>query len=171
MIKHRNHQGSNTTMYKSYDGFTLIELMFVVSIIGILAAMAIPNYTVYRTQADIVESMVLSAPLTTAVTDYYSFHGTFPATNSSLELPGPRAFGGKNVEGIEVVDGAIHIHFRNSYGGGTQLSLRPVVVAAYPPSGTMSWLCGHVNPANGMVAYGEDRTDIPDHLLPPNCYQ
>ena len=158
-------------MKRVCEGFTLIELMFVVSIIGILASMAIPYYSVYRNQANIVEGMVLAAPLTTAVSDYYSYHGVLPASNRSMALPGPRAFGGEHVEGIEVVNGAVHIHYRKAYDDGKLLSLRPVLVAAYPPSATMSWICGRVDPVEGMVAHGEDRTNIPEHLLPQNCYQ
>ena len=179
MVKHRGYVKGNTSiMKKSTGGFTLIELMMVVAIIGVLASIAIPNYSVYRTRAIVAEGMVLSAPLTAAVSDYYSFHGTFPATNNTKELPDDKAFGGQYVDGVDVINGAVHIKYRKDSGvkasqGDEEalLTLRPAMVAAYPPPAAMSWLCGHVTPVEGMLAQGEDRTTIPDHILPPNCYQ
>ncbi len=64
-------------MRKSY-GFTLIELMFVIAIIGILAAIAIPQYTDYMKRAKVSEAFILSTTITKAVTHYYAYHGRFP---------------------------------------------------------------------------------------------
>lgn len=153
------------------SGFTFIELMIVVTIIGILASISIPKYSIYRSQSNIVEGMVLAAPFTSAIADYYSYHGTFPANNQSLAMPSADAFAGDHVKEIEVVNGAVQITFRDDYEGGNKLSLRPAVVASYPPADSLSWLCGYVTPIDGMQAYGDNKTDIPRYFLPPNCHQ
>lgn len=161
----------DSVMKGNSSGFTFIELMIVVTIIGILASISIPKYNIYRSQSHIVEGMVLAAPFTAAISDYYSYHGTFPVSNQSLALPTADAFAGEYVKGIEVVDGAIQITFRSDYEGGSMLSLRPAVVMSYPPADSLSWLCGYVTPIDGMRAYGENKTDIPRYYLPPNCHQ
>ena len=68
-------------------GFTLIELMIVVAIIGILAAIAIPAYQDYTIRAQVTEGVNLMAGAKAAVTETYNDTGTFPATNDAAGLP------------------------------------------------------------------------------------
>jgi len=69
-------------MKKLQRAFTLIELMIVVAIIGILAAMALPAYQDYVKRAHISEGLVLSAGAKMAVLEYFSSNNTFPQTNT-----------------------------------------------------------------------------------------
>ena len=66
-------------MKKMQKGFTLIELMIVVAIIGILAAIAIPAYQDYTTRAKVTEAVNAMAPAKTSVSEYYISNGSMPA--------------------------------------------------------------------------------------------
>lgn len=67
-------------------GFTLIELMIVVAVIGILAALSIPFYQSFTTRAKVSEGLVLVAPVKTAVVEYHAIHGDLPAADNWLTL-------------------------------------------------------------------------------------
>lgn len=158
-------------------GFTLLELMFVVAIIGILAAMAIPQYQTYMIRAKLAEGFAQASLPVKAVADYYSFHGRFPMDNAAAALPAPERFGGEYLQRLEVANGAIHLHYHAEVmgpewpGGEAILSLRPQQVRAYPPGNTLVWLCGAQAPIEGMSVQGEDRTTIPALYLPPSCVE
>lgn len=152
-------------------GFTLIELMIVVAIIGVLAAIAIPSYQDYVIRAQVVEALVLADELKPSIRDFYRDRGAFPSDNESAGVPAPEHLLGQYVAGIDVVDGAMHVHFGqkvNSQIDGMTLTLRPLFVTANPTS-PLSWNCGLSSPPDGMTAQGEDATDIPPQFLPSAC--
>ena len=73
-------------MRKAETGFTMIELMIVVAVVGTLAAIAIPAYQDYSIRAQISEGLVLAAQAQTAVEDYYSQTGSWPGDNDVRQL-------------------------------------------------------------------------------------
>ena len=89
-------------MKRLNSGFTLIELMIVVAIIGILAAIAIPQYQNYVARAQVSEALSLASGAKVAVAEYFNTNGTFPADNSTAGLTEPTDFKGNWVESVTV---------------------------------------------------------------------
>ncbi len=150
-------------IYRKNKGFTLIELMVVVVIIGILAAVALPNYSVYITRAKISESMSLIGPLKKEIIRYHAQNGRFAQTNKELNIASADKFIGNYVNKISVIEGAIHVSFGNKINAplaGKILSIRPIYVAENPLL-PVSWLCGNSELVNGMSVVGSNLTDIP----------
>jgi type IV pilus assembly protein PilA len=121
-------------------GFTLIELMIVVAIIAILAAIAIPAYQDYAVRAQVSEGINLSTGAKTAVWDYFADKGRLPHSNESAGLVSATSIGGKYVSGVLIVDGAIKVSFNtaaaNSHVHDSNLVLSPVT-----NSGSIAWRC------------------------------
>ena len=118
-------------------GFTLIELMIVIAIIGILAAIAIPAYQNYIIRSQVTEGLSLADNYETAVAEFYQNNGTFPAgvsvAGSSTTIPMPGASVGKYVSAITVdASGNIKVNY-----GGTQASSKlPTTSVLYLQVGT-----------------------------------
>jgi type IV pilus assembly protein PilA len=155
----------------SARGFTLIELMIVVAIIGILAGIAIPAYQDYTIRAQVVEAFSLASELKPSVQDYRKERGRLPADNSAAGVPEPQLLIGNYVKRIEVANGALHIEFGNLANKnivGAIVTLQPLVVKGSPAS-PMSWRCGRRSVPQGMEAMGENRTSIDSKYLPSSC--
>ena len=125
------------------QGFTLIELMIVVAIIGILAAVAIPAYQDYTVRAKVTEGLSLASGAKTSVAEYYSSTGELPTGNGQAGMAQPQSINGNSVSRVEVLGtGTIQITFSgpaNSPLNGTLLDLVPVPDA---DGGPLTWTCG-----------------------------
>lgn len=152
-------------------GFTLIELMVVIAIMGIFATMALPQYGFNHSRAKMEEAIGLAETAKAAVQSYYLNNQNFPTDNASAELPNPDKLIGNYVEQITVVEGVVHIQVGNKLGSilsGKVISLQPVVVDGSPES-PISWICGYDKAVTGMQAVVENRTDIAKEFLPARC--
>jgi type IV pilus assembly protein PilA len=125
---------------KKQQGFTLIELMIVVAIIGILAAIAIPAYQDYTIRAQVSEGLNLSGGAKAAVTEYFQDRGTMPADNAIAGLAANTDIQGKYVAQVNVAAGIIAVTYGNSAHAvitGARLTLTPDTGNA----GSVQWIC------------------------------
>ena len=122
---------------KHQSGFTLIELMIVVAIIGVLAAVAIPQYQSYVARAQVSEGFSCTAATKLAVSLYYNMNGKFPKTNAEA---GADSCDGTYVESTAVgTDGKITVLF----GAGAHEAISAKTFGLVPTGGTGSikWQC------------------------------
>ena len=134
-------------------GFTLIELMIVVAIIGILAAIAIPAYQDYTIRSQVTEGLNLAAAVKASVAEYYAQNGVWPLSLTQLGMdPTPgNAPSGKYVDQVLVANGTINIRYQhdapfqaNASIDEAILSLRPTIsgTSAATSNGDVVWTCG-----------------------------
>lgn len=156
---------------KNVKGFTLIELMIVVSIIGILSAVALPQYQTYTIKAHVVEAYTYAGNIRQPITEYYGEHLSFPANNEQAGLPSPEKLISNKITNVTVVNGAFHIKLGNKVPHplqGKVLTFRPAVVEGSSLS-PISWLCGYSKPVKGMKAIGENNTNLDVEMLAEDC--
>jgi len=126
-------------MKKEQHGFTLIELMIVVAIIGILAAIAIPVYRSYLIRAQISEGLTLSAGAKEAVSEYFMDRGVWPADNAEAGLADKDDIMGKYTDEIAVKDNVIEIKF--GHDASTFIFDEKITLTAVDNAGSISWTC------------------------------
>ena len=125
---------------KKQQGFTLIELMIVVAIIGILAAIAIPAYQDYTIRAQVSEGLNLSGGAKAAVTEYFQDRGLMPVSNTEAGLEAATNIVGKYVSSIDAAGGTIVVTYGNSAHqviSGSSIELTPDTSQA----GSVQWIC------------------------------
>ena len=147
-------------MKKVQQGFTLIELMIVVAIIGILAAVAIPSYQDYTARAQASEAMTLGGGLKTALAEWYADNGSFPTGPGSISA----TTSGKYVSSIAFADSAggtidVGITFKTT---GVNANIAGSTFALATVDGGNNWECGE-------STNGGNTNDVDNKYLPGAC--
>ena len=142
-------------MNKLQKGFTLIELMIVVAIIGILAAVAVPMYLDYTVRAQVAHGINLASGAKAAVTEYFQDQGVFPADNATAGIAAPNTITSQYTSSVTVVAGG---EIQVLYGGDVNAKILGVTLTMTPgPNlGSVVWTCTG------------DATLV-DKWLPPSC--
>jgi len=169
-------------MFKTVQkGFTLIELMIVIAIIGILAAIAIPAYQNYTIRSQVTEGLSLADGWKTAISEYYAQNGSFPtgfttaAAGAAGKVSVSGASQGKYVGSIAVVAaGNIVVKYTGtqanaklSVAGGNTLGLYPGLDANYD----VVWVCGTATTPTGVTGLTiTTATNVPASYLPTSCH-
>ncbi|HEZ7720271.1 TPA: pilin [Neisseria meningitidis] len=122
-------------------GFTLIELMIVIAIVGILAAVALPAYQDYTARAQVSEAILLAEGQKSAVTEYYLNHGIWPGDNSSAGVATSSEIKGKYVEKVEVAKGVITATMLSS-NVNNEIKGKKLSLWAKRQAGSVKWFCG-----------------------------
>ncbi|MFO1392152.1 MAG: pilin [Steroidobacteraceae bacterium] len=141
-------------------GFTLIELMIVVAIIGILAAIAIPAYQDYTIRSQVTEGLAMAGAAKAAVAESFAQTGEWPANNTEAGLdPTPTNISGKYVVSIAVSNGLITVTYgdqANANIAGSTMQLQPLL----SNNNDVVWLCGEAaQPANTTDVAGTTTSD------------
>ncbi|ENY0135640.1 pilin, partial [Neisseria gonorrhoeae] len=154
-------------------GFTLIELMIVIAIVGILAAVALPAYQDYTARAQVSEAILLAEGQKSAVTEYYLNHGEWPANNTSAGVASASDIKGKYVKEVKVENGVVTAEMAST-GVNKEIQGKRLSLWAKRQDGSVKWFCGQPVKRD-KAANDDDVTDdknnngIDTKHLPSTC--
>ncbi|ENV7338716.1 pilin [Neisseria gonorrhoeae] len=153
-------------------GFTLIELMIVIAIVGILAAVALPAYQDYTARAQVSEAILLAEGQKSAVTEYYLNHGEWPKNNGDAGVASASEIKGKYVQKVEVNNGVVTAEMLSS-GVNKEIQGKKLSLWAKRQAGSVKWFCGRPVTRNGDndddVTADKDDKEIDTKHLPSTC--
>ncbi|EMS1105339.1 pilin, partial [Neisseria gonorrhoeae] len=122
-------------------GFTLIELMIVIAIVGILAAVALPAYQDYTARAQVSEAILLAEGQKSAVTEYYLNNGKWPEDNGAAGVASASKIIGKYVKEVKVENGVVTAQMAST-GVNKEIQGKKLSLWARRQDGSVKWFCG-----------------------------
>ena len=145
------------------QGFTLIELMIVVAVIAVLAAIAIPQYQNYLIRAQVSEAMVLADGLKTPLTEYYDAHGTWPENAPDIQ-PNPADVHGAYVDHLTLVpdNGNIRIVASFNKNANADIQGKTFALSSKVEGGDIAWSCKQPSGGKGK--------QVDAKYLPTSCH-
>ncbi|HFB6133941.1 TPA: pilin [Neisseria gonorrhoeae] len=154
-------------------GFTLIELMIVIAIVGILAAVALPAYQDYTARAQVSEAILLAEGQKSAVTEYYLNHGEWPADNGDAGVASPAdKIIGKYVKEVKVEKGVVTATMKSD-GVNKEIQGKRLSLWARRQDGSVKWFCGQpvtrTEAGTDAVADDKNNNGIDTKHLPSTC--
>lgn len=170
-------------------GFTLIELMIVVAIIGILSMMAMPAYQDYIKRAGVAEGLQLILPAKTAMMDYYQERGVFPDrtqdVQGSINIPANHETTagvavipaeGKFVTGYSISNWVIYIYFSEKFDKSKTAYKIELPVVPVMTDGGIQWYCGYnaarkvgYGRTKGTISTNPGQNSVKERYLPSVC--
>ncbi|HFA3229359.1 TPA: pilin [Neisseria gonorrhoeae] len=153
-------------------GFTLIELMIVIAIVGILAAVALPAYQDYTARAQVSEAILLAEGQKSAVTEYYLNHGEWPKDNGSAGVASASTIKGKYVKSVTVAKGVVTAEMKPS-GVNKEIKGKRLSLWGRRENGSVKWFCGQpvkrADNADNDAVTADDKDKIETKHLPSTC--
>ncbi|HGM0616463.1 TPA: pilin [Neisseria gonorrhoeae] len=153
-------------------GFTLIELMIVIAIVGILAAVALPAYQDYTARAQVSEAILLAEGQKSAVTEYYLNHGKWPKDNGSAGVASASKIIGKYVKQVEVKNGVVTAEMKSD-GVNKEIKGKKLSLWGRRQDGSVKWFCGQpvtrTDAAANDDVTGNGNEKIETKHLPSTC--
>jgi type IV pilus assembly protein PilA len=132
------------------SGFTIIEVMIVVTIIAVLLAIVVPSYQNYATRAKVAEGFALVGPIKHVVGEYYADNGGFPSSNAEVDLEDALSIHGSRVGSVEVTaNGVVVVTYDDPTLAGETVTLTPTAAGM-----GVRWTCS---------------SSLPPALLPSSC--
>lgn len=126
-------------MQNRTQGFTLIELMIVLAIIGILATIAIPAYQDYTIRAQVAEGLSLTNAAKASLGEYYTDRGLWPADNVQAGLSAPATIVGRYVVSVEVAGPVVTVTYGNQ--ANAKIDGQTLTLTVADMDGSMVWSC------------------------------